>query len=811
MARVEAVRAVDPALFDRGWSKVSGSASGAMGKRAQMVRAARGHAPAIFKAIRQGGCHTGAQLRAQLAYLTTKSSFILDSRGTHDGKARLSPGEIERVARRFENQWNERHAPKLGHTAHLLMAFPIGTRPSEVREITRAICERFFEGDGARFDYIAAIHEDRAHPHAHIVLNRRSKDGEMFFLGKDHHFNYDAFREAMVEAAARHGLRLEATRRLDRGVLTRAASDADIRKAQGEGRMPVERQRTGADHDRALAEVARNAALYRGLAAEASRSNFHDVAEALTRAGDVLSRGESIQSDGVLYMSADGDGFDDLIDRFSQNIRQIEALIDRAPATERPVIERKLTDVLREVSHLRPLGDRSDTLHEPASRDGIYAAPNLVAAQRDRLDSPGLRTRITAAVQGTGIDGDAVLARMREGAGNAALEQHWLAQDLRAIADAERLDLRDEVQRDQAMDRLEAVHGRLGEVLTEARVLRTVAAVEKDGPERESGADPGAAVLRHDAGATRQVPEVAAAARTAARDGPDHADPNLSASAADIFAPSERQAFRQLVAQFRRTDFDHPFSDDPSVRRAGAVEVAAARTAFDAFAGRSPDHAELASMAWERITDSRTPPSHVAPADRRLHPGDMDLALRDPSDHLGPITEDMRTLARYRAEMPEDALRAGMEREIAWLRAEGASRADISERGFEIEDGVRQAYADRRHLEASAPDLAVALQQAVDGRVEMATDTAQRRFVEQINERLMPDERAGLRAGDAVALHRITRDSRAQLELARVYPEADKVHANDPAMDKLLDRIADLRHGDDLRASTDGDRGMRHG
>ena len=113
MARADAVRADNPALFDRGCSKVSGSASGGLGKRAQMVRAARGHSPAIFKAIRQGGCHTGAQLRAQLSYLTTKSSFILDSRGTHDGKKLLSPGEIERVARRFENQWNERHAPKL--------------------------------------------------------------------------------------------------------------------------------------------------------------------------------------------------------------------------------------------------------------------------------------------------------------------------------------------------------------------------------------------------------------------------------------------------------------------------------------------------------------------------------------------------------------------------------------------------------------------------------------------------------------------------------------------------------------------------
>lgn len=184
-------------------------------------------------------------------------------------------------------------------------------------------------------------------------------------------------------------------------------------------------------------------------------------------------------------MSEDVHDFDELIDRFSQNIRQIEDLIERAPATERPVIERKLTDVLREVSHLQPLGDRSDTLHEPASRDGIYAAPNLVEAHRDQLDDPTLRSRITEAVQGTGIDGDAVLARMREGAGNAALEQQWLAQDLRAIAGKEGLDLRDEVQRDQAMGRLEAVHGKLGDVLTEARVLRAVEDVELEEPERE--------------------------------------------------------------------------------------------------------------------------------------------------------------------------------------------------------------------------------------------------------------------------------------------------------------------------------------
>lgn len=317
-------------LFERGWSRIGGSA-GTLGRHGQKIRAARGATPAIFKAILQGGCHTGAQLRAQLSYLTTKSSLILDSRGTHDGKRVLNPGEIDRLARRFENGWNERHSPKLGHTCHLLMAFPIGTRSAEVKAITEEVCERFFEGQGARFDYIAAIHEDRAHPHAHIVVNRRSPDGEMFRLSRDHHFSYEAFRTAMVEAADRHGLRLEATRRLERGVLMRQGTDAEYRAARAAKAEPAERDRQGADLARALAEIAGHARVYQGLAADASASNFTDVAEALSRAAVLLTNGGQVVPDGVLYMSEHETAFDELLASFSENIRGIEAAIEMRP------------------------------------------------------------------------------------------------------------------------------------------------------------------------------------------------------------------------------------------------------------------------------------------------------------------------------------------------------------------------------------------------------------------------------------------------------------------------------------------------
>jgi len=783
MARSEA-RGVGPSLFDRDWSRVSGSWQG-LAKNAQMVRAARGYSPAIFKPISKGGCHTGAQLKAQLTYLTTKSTHILDSRGTHDGKKNLSEAEIDRVVRRFENQWGERHSPKLGHTSHLLMAFPVGTSGEEVRAITETVCERFFQGEGSQFDYIAAIHQDRAHPHAHIVLNRRSKDGEMFFLGKDHHFNYDAFRVAMVEAAQTHGIRLEATRRLDRGITTYRAEIDEVYKARDEGRPPVERQRTGADLAAALETVARNALTYRGLAAEASRSNFDDVAEALERASTILTTGGRIQSDGAIYMSQDETAFDTLITEFSQNIRQIEAAIDRAPASERPEIERKLTDVLASVAHLNPLGDRSAALLDAPSRDGVYARANMREGQMERLDDDAVKARLSEALQGTGIDPDAVAARMREGAGNAALERQWLAQDLRAIAKAGDLDLEKGEDREEALDRLEAVHVRLGDTLTDARILRAIDDVD----ETEDG-------------------EVALAERLTL---PER---DLANERPDVFAPSERRDFQDLVAQFRRTDFDHPFSDDPSVRRAGAVEVEEARAAFNAYAQRSPDHAELASMAWDKITDSRKPQEYaVEEKDRTLHAGDMDLALREPYDRLGPITEDIRILALYRTEMPEEEFGTAVQEEVNRLRAMGASRAYISERSLEIEDQARQDYAERRYLAEMTPAVADYLRRAEAGDPASMSEAEQQRFVAQIDRSLTPDAVAGLRAGNAEVLDKFSQDPLRQLELAKAYLESSEVTAHGPAMERVLDALAEeqIESQRARHAAAHGEKGITHG
>ena len=149
----DAVDAVTGEVFRDGWSRIRGSMQGLhVAKQSQLVRAAAGHRPAVFKAIRGGGTHTKSQLMNQLDYLTTKSTHIVDSSGFLDGKTKLEAKDIKDLTERFAKRWDAGFKPKLGQTTHMLMSFPIGTRGEDVRDIATDVAERFFQTDEGHFD-----------------------------------------------------------------------------------------------------------------------------------------------------------------------------------------------------------------------------------------------------------------------------------------------------------------------------------------------------------------------------------------------------------------------------------------------------------------------------------------------------------------------------------------------------------------------------------------------------------------------------------------------------------------------------------
>ena len=361
----------------------------------------------------------------------------------------------------------------------MLMSFPIGTRGEDVRDIATDVAERFFQSDAGHFDYIIAVHEDGDHPHAHLVLNRRSQEGEFFFLGRNHRFNYDDFRLAMVEEAEKYGVRLEATRRVDRGVVHYPARTSEVYAAKEEGRAPRERERVGQDLTRTLAEIANTRTVYHSLAAEASREAREDIAAALFRAGEVLARGGQVDRTGDVYMAED-QSFEDLRSLYAEKLARVQGMIAEKSDAERPVLEKRLIEIQTQVQHMQPLGLRSSTLSDAPSEGGIYSEANIDASQRERLAEPDLRSRIDAALRGTGISTSEVVARIETGASNAALEHQWIANDLSKVAEARDLNLERRADLEQARDILNDVHVELGTLLESENVLRRDGVMEAE-------------------------------------------------------------------------------------------------------------------------------------------------------------------------------------------------------------------------------------------------------------------------------------------------------------------------------------------
>lgn len=211
-------------------------------------------------------------------------------------------------------------------------------------------------------------------------------------------------------------------------------------------------------------------------------------------------------------------------------VDRAERSISEAAPNQRPAMERQLAEALASVEHLQPLGARSRDLSDVASNDGIYSAQN-VEAINSRLAVEG-RDKLSAALDGTGIDPVEVEARMRVGANSAALETRWTQQDVQNVAEMRGLDLRDEAQMQQALEVVDAAHNRI------AQDYGIDDAIERRAASAEAETD---AIADYEArfpdGDTRMADEISADARRAQ----EQEDAELDA-ATDAMIQMQREA-----------------------------------------------------------------------------------------------------------------------------------------------------------------------------------------------------------------------------------------------------------------------------
>ena len=765
----DAVHTVTGEVFRDGWSRIRGSMQGLhVAKQSQLSRAAAGHRPAVFKAIRGGGTHTKTQLMNQLDYLTTKSTHIVDSSGFLDGKTKLEAGDIKDLTERFAKRWDAGFKPKLGQTTHMLMSFPVGTRGEDVRDIATDVAERFFQTDEGHFDYIIAVHEDRDHPHAHLVLNRRSQEGEFFFLGRNHRFNYDDFRLAMVEEAEKYGVRLEATRRVDRGVVHYPARTSEVYAAKEEGRAPVERERVGQDLTRTLAEIANTRTVYHSLAAEASREAREDIAAALFRAGEVLARGGQVDRTGDVYMAED-QSFEDLRSLYAEKLARVQGMIAEKSDAERPVLEKRLIEIQTQVQHMQPLGLRSSTLSETPSEGGIYSEANIDASQRERLAEPDLRSRIDVALRGTGISTSEVVARIETGASNAALEHQWIADDLSKVAEARDLNLERRADLEQARDILNDVHVALGTLLERENVLHRDGVMEAEAVSERFHYHRDA--VRAMEGTIRQ--ELRADGLTAQQI--EDRDPEV-VSRAERRIETEQRAYLAAHPDLLARPGDVIDRSEPYRE---TITDAARASAITREVDRIMEGREIRTPVADAVTDdlrARYPdmPSHLA---RGL--GATYAAVVEIRD-----TEAINQVRRE-TESRDEPLAA---------RGETAPQSDRTDRLAEEIAGVLDH---ERAGELSAPFETEAERDAFRGEIA----------------RVLDDRQLGrLTSGDADALDKVLEDRLDRLYVAKVYLQSDGATANTEALRQVVDELADAEYEKHRATDVDGEteRGQVH-
>lgn len=399
---------------------------------------------AMVKLVRKGGASDAAGLRAQMDYLSREGAIPLSRSERYFG-AELDAGGREDLVAGWG--FDDVAKGKTDRTSHFVVSFPAGTSTVAAEQAGRAWAEEMFASGrfGDSWDYYTAFHTDRAHPHIHVVVNRRGLEtGEWLKVSKRSPITFDTLREVQVEVAARHGIDLVATPRLARGVHDRPASDAAYRRTERAGKALE-----GPAHTPVTAVQAAAAVLFyaRRFQADADlvERDHHPVAMRLRAAAASLREG--LQLDGA---GGQGRGVDDpkevkavseliegkraeVVAGFADIDREIAGVDD---AAQRARLQRSAAELKAQAAALLPDREDLQAYREPASGRyaGIVAIDAYGQEVKDRADDAVRRL-----AQEWGVNAEATVARYGGAAMPPVVAGEWEREEIAALEEARRL------------------------------------------------------------------------------------------------------------------------------------------------------------------------------------------------------------------------------------------------------------------------------------------------------------------------------------------------------------------------------------
>jgi hypothetical protein len=428
---------------------------------------------AVFKRIRAGGCKTKGSLGNQLSYINDKAVFTYSTMTNPlDGRAVLSDEQKDDIIEAWAETW--RGTTKLGFTSHMLLSFPTDVSTEKVRDIALDWAEHFFESGtyGDQWDYVLAVHDDRAHRHAHIVLNNRGREnGTWFSCWAEGVMSPQLMRDKQAEIAETYGVMLDATTRLERGIFARAAGIEEIYRAKEEARLPREIAMTPEESAIAQAQVVGFAKDYAALADLLDRMDQRHLARAVRAMAQGLGTNTPHKFTAGEIDMKDIQTVGDAIEYSERTIEALRLKAEELDGEARAGFEVKAAPIIRDLSQMVPDPDLrarfGRDLTEPYP-PGAGDARLIQALQPGRDET---LADILSEAEEAGIDRDDLVARIAAGGTtNYGLAQDWVERDMGAVLAKDGLTT--ETANDRELDAaLEKVDGVMDRILERAREM----------------------------------------------------------------------------------------------------------------------------------------------------------------------------------------------------------------------------------------------------------------------------------------------------------------------------------------------------
>lgn len=449
-------------------SAAQGKGGGGTGSNNRLripVSVMRGGNKAMVKVIKKGGTTDARGMRDQMSYLEK------------DGEAKLERSERyfgteldEQSRERLIDSWGISGESKTqsDKTTHFVVSFPQDTDHDAAYRAGRAWADTMFaSGDyGDVYDYYTAFHTDRAHPHMHVIVNRRGmEEGDWLKVSRVSQFNYDEFRAVQVEVSALEGIHLDASPRLARGVTDRPIPDAEIRRAEKEEREPKAPEHTPTTALRAAAGIALYAQEMMTDASMLADQN-PELSEAIKKVAAILSSGKPIINTGYPAQDYTPDQIKQnseiIMSRRSEILNGIERIdreISELPVGEdRSRIERMTSSMKAEAAeHIPDVVEL--TMHARIHPDGYYQG--IEASDGVELDiKDAADDRLRELAKEAGVNPDKLVTRY-DGADPASLglADQWQKDELEDIQ--KNLTYQDNVPEDQYEQLAQAAYDEL--------------------------------------------------------------------------------------------------------------------------------------------------------------------------------------------------------------------------------------------------------------------------------------------------------------------------------------------------------------